>query len=193
METPKTPMDNILNMLSGLSAGHEKALKQGIYNAVALFLLCVVCAAGYGLCIVLNPFLKPLIWALLCGSVLFPFKSSLTTIVQSWFATTEDSTKPLAFSLSIVPISIFDNVSELVGSFLQKYLRYILCVVILLVGILMVYNYTPNILCCLIWRLFMIFNAILGFFISACNIFSVSMIFVNIMKFKGKLFLIHGI
>lgn len=174
METPKTPMDNLLNMLSGLSAGHEKALKQGIYNAVALFLLCVVCAAGYGLFLVLHPFLKPLVWALLCGSVLFPFKSSLTTIVQSWFTTTEISNKPFLLSLSLVPINIFDKLSEFIGSFLQKYLRYILSAVILLVGLLMVYKYTPNILCCLIWRLFMIFNWILVFFISTCNIFSVS-------------------
>ncbi|OXU30627.1 hypothetical protein TSAR_003641 [Trichomalopsis sarcophagae] len=182
METPKTPMDNLLNMLSGLSAGHEKALKQGIYNAVALFLLCVVCAAGYGLFLVLHPFLKPLVWALLCGSVLFPFKSSLTTIVQSWFATTEISNKPFLISLSLVPINIFDKLSEFIGSFLQKYLRYILSAIILIVGLLMVYKYTPNILCCLMWRLFMIFNSVLGLFISACNIFSISAVIIGYLS-----------
>ena len=176
-------MDNLLSMLSGLSAGHEKALKQGIYNAVALFLLCVVCAAGYGLCIVLNPFLKPLIWALLCGSVLFPFKSSLSTIVQSWFTATEESNKPFLFSLSIVPISIFDKISDTVGSSLQKYLRYILSAVVILLGILMVYKYTPNILCCLIWRIFMVFNSILNFIISTCNIFSVCIFRCKIINF----------
>ncbi|XP_011498566.1 PREDICTED: transmembrane protein 245 isoform X2 [Ceratosolen solmsi marchali] len=171
MDIPKTPMENLLNMLSGLSAGHEKALKQGIYNAVALFLLCLVSAAGYGLCIVLSPFLKPLIWALLCGSVLFPVKSSLTTIVQSWFAATEKSNKLFLLSLSIVPVNIFDKLSEFVGSFLQKYLRYILSIFSSLIGISIVYKYLPNIIYCLIWRLFMIVNIILNFFISMCNIY----------------------
>lgn len=174
MDTPKTPMDNLLNMLSGLSAGHEKALKQGIYNAVALFLLCVVCSAGYGLYIVLSPFLKPLIWALLCGSVLYPFKSSLSTIVRSWFLQTEESSKPFLFSLSVLPVSIFDRLSELIGSFLQKYLRYILITIVSLFGFLTIYNYTPNFLCCLISRLFFLLNNILSYFISTCNIYSVS-------------------
>jgi hypothetical protein len=181
MDIPKTPMDNILNMLSGLSAGHEKALKQGIYNAVALFLLCLVSAAGYGLYMVLYPFVKPLVWALLCGSVLFPFKSSLTTIVQSWFAATEESHKPFLFSLSVVPVHIFDKVSEFVGSFLQKHLRYILSIVTLIIGLSMVYKYTPNILCCLIWRLFMIVSITLSFFISICNIYLVSTFYNRII------------
>lgn len=182
METPKTPMDNLLNMLSGLSAGHEKALKQGIYNAVAIFLLCVVCAAGFGLYIVLSPFLKPLIWALLCGSVLYPFKSSLSTIVQSWFVQTEKSSKPLIISLTLLPVNIFDQLSELIGSFLQKYLRYILVVIILLISGLTVYDYTPKFLCFLISRLLMILNNVISFFISTCNIYSVSIICVLFKK-----------
>ncbi|XP_058792430.1 transmembrane protein 245 isoform X2 [Phymastichus coffea] len=174
MDTSKTPMDNLMNMLSGLSIGHEKALKQGIYNAVALLLLCVVCAAGFGLYLVLHPFLKPLIWALLCGAVLFPFKSSLTTIVQSWFASTEDSHKPFLFSLSVVPISIFDKISEVVGSVVHKHLKYIIGAVLALFGLLIVYRYTPNILCCLTWRIFSLSTAFLSLIISVCNSYIIS-------------------
>lgn len=175
MDTPKTPMDNLVNMLSGLSVGHEKALKQGIYNAVALFLLCLLCAAGFGLYLVLHPFLKPLIWALLCGAALFPFKFSLATIVQSWFASTEESHKPFLFSLSVVPVSIFDRISELVGSAIHKHLRYIISALLALIGLLTIYRYTPNVLCCLTWNVFSISSTLLSFIISVCNIYTVSL------------------
>lgn len=172
-------MDNLFNMLSGFSAGHEKALKQGIYNAVALFLLCLVSAAGYGLYIILSPFVKPLIWALLCGSVLFPFKYSLATTVQSWFAQVEASRSPLIVQVSLLPVHIFDNISENVGSFLWTRVKYIVGAISLALATVGVYHYTPNVMTCLAWRMFQVFTTISGFFILTCNIFMVSTILVG--------------
>lgn len=168
-------MDNLFNMLSGFSAGHEKALKQGIYNAVALFLLCLVSAAGYGLYIIMSPFIKPLIWALLCGSVLFPFKYSLATTVQSWFAQVEASQSPLIVNVSLLPVHIFDNISENLGSFLWTRVKYIVGIVSLVLATLGVYHYTPNVLTCLAWRMFQVFTTVSGFFILTCNIFTVQL------------------
>lgn len=166
-------MDNLLNMLSGFSAGHEKALKQGTYNAVALFLLFLVLAAGYGLYIILSPFLKPLIWALLCGSVLFPFKYSLATTVQSWFAKVETSHTPLIINISLLPVHIFDNISERLGSFLWTNVKYIIGVLLLLLTILGIYHYIPVIMTCLDCRIFRMFTAVSEFFIMTCNIYTV--------------------
>ncbi|XP_014205966.1 transmembrane protein 245 isoform X2 [Copidosoma floridanum] len=179
MDTAKTPMDSILQKLAGLSSGHEKALKQGIYNAVALLLLCIVCSAGYGLYIVLGPFLKPLIWALLCGAVLFPIKSSLATVVHSWFSTTQESHKPFLLSLALVPINIFDTTSELIGLVLQNHLRYILCAFMSFTTLLTIYNYTPTILSYSIWKLVAAFNTMLDFFISVCNIYVISLVIIG--------------
>jgi len=173
MENIRSPMDNLFNMLSGFSAGQEKALKQGIYNAVALFFLCLVSAAGYGLYIILSPFVKPLIWALLCGSVLFPFKCSLATAVQSWFAEVEASRTLLIVNVSLLPIHIFDSVSDRVGSFLWMRIKYIVCAVSLTLLTVGVYHYTPNVITCLAWRMFQIFTIISGFFILTCNVFMV--------------------
>lgn len=170
-------MDNLLNKLSGFSAGHEKALKQGIYNAVALLLLSLICAAGYGLYIILSPFVKPLIWALLCGSVLFPFKCSLATTVHSWFSWSETSHRPLVVNFSMIPVYIVDDVSEIIGSFLRKHFKYILGAVSLATIASLVYNYMPNILMCLVWRIGMLGNTVLGFFISTCNSWMVSIIY----------------
>ncbi|XP_025995182.1 transmembrane protein 245 isoform X2 [Solenopsis invicta] len=179
MENVRSPMDNLFNMLSGFSVGQEKALKQGIYNAVALFFLCLVSAAGYGLYIILSPFVKPLIWALLCGSVLFPFKCTLVTTVQSWFAKVEVSQTPLIVNVGLLPVHIFDNVSEKVGSFLWTHIKYIVWVVSLILLVAGVYHYTPYAITCLAWRLFQIFNIVFGFFILTCNVFTVSTILVG--------------
>lgn len=173
MDNVRSPMDNLFNMLSGFSAGHEKALKQGIYNAVALFFLCLVSAAGYGLYIILSPFIKPLIWALLCGSVLFPFKYSLATMVQSWFAQVEASRSPLIVNVSLLPVHIFDNISEILGSFLWTRVKYIIGVISLVLATVGVYHYTPNVITCLAWRMFQVFTTVSGFFILTCNIFTV--------------------
>lgn len=172
---PRTPMNNLLNMLGGLtmSEGHEKALKQGIYNAVALFLLFAGSAAFYGLYFILSPFVKPLIWALLCGSVLFPFKLSLTTAVKSWFTTVETSNSSLLINLAVIPLRFVDDLGEVVGSFLRKNLKYVAPVVIAIPTLLLIYNYTPNILTCILWREFQIANSIINFFVSTCGIYTV--------------------
>ncbi|XP_016767868.1 transmembrane protein 245 isoform X2 [Apis mellifera] len=182
MDSTKSPMDNLFNMLSSFSAGHEKALKQGIYNAVALFLLCLISAAGYGLYIILKPFVKPLIWALLCGSVLFPFKCSLTTIVQSWFEKAEVSHTPLIINLIILPMQIIDKASDSLGSFLWKQMKYIVSAFLLTVLALGIYHYTPTILSCLIWRICLIFNTIFGFFITTCNTFMITFILIGYLS-----------
>ncbi|XP_078033745.1 transmembrane protein 245 isoform X1 [Augochlora pura] len=179
MDNSRPPMDNLFNMLSSLSAGHENALKQGIYNALALFLLCLISVAGYGLYIILSPFVKPLIWALLCGSVLFPFKYSLTTIVESWFEKTETSRTPLVINLTLVPLQIVNKISDNLGSFLWGHVKYIIATFLLGTVGLGLYHYTPNILSCLVWRICMSFNFILGFFITTCNIYTISVLLIG--------------
>ncbi|XP_017879657.1 transmembrane protein 245 isoform X2 [Ceratina calcarata] len=185
MDSTRSPMDNLFNMLSGFSAGHEKALKQGIYNAVALFLLCLISAAGYGLFFILRPFVKPLIWALLCGSVLFPFKYSLTTIAQSWFEKTEASHTPLIIKFTLLPVQIVDKASDNLGSFLWRHIKYIASTFTLAVLSLGVYHYTPTILSCLIWRICLIFNTIFGFFIATCNTY---MIVISLVGYLSALY-----
>ncbi|XP_015514902.1 transmembrane protein 245 isoform X1 [Neodiprion pinetum] len=182
MEAPRTPMDNLLNMLGGFSPGHEKALKQGFYNAVALFLLFAASAAFYGLYFILSPFVKPLIWALLCGSVLFPFKLRLTTAVQSWFVAMESSNKPLIVNVAVIPLRFFDDVSEIIGSLLRKYFTYIGPVLVGIPTLLLIYNYTPSFLTCIIWREFQIANTIINFFVSTCGLLTVTTIVIGYLS-----------
>ncbi|XP_012272149.1 transmembrane protein 245 isoform X2 [Orussus abietinus] len=182
MSLPRTPMDNLMNMLSGLSAGHEKALRQGVYNAVALLLLFSISTASYGLYYILRPFVKPLIWALLCGSVLFPFKLSLADAAQSWFNESEASGKPLFVNALGIPLQIANKISEVLGSFLISHVKYIISIFGFAFVSLVVYNYTPNFLTYFVLRILMICDGILVFFISTCNIYMILVIVVGYLS-----------
>jgi hypothetical protein len=78
----RTPIvENILNMLP---IGHEKALKSAFYNVLALVLSTFVILAFWTVYCILEPFFKPLLWALLVGTVLHPFKANLSAWTRAW-------------------------------------------------------------------------------------------------------------
>jgi hypothetical protein len=159
----KSPFDHVFSFIP---QGHEKALKHALYNAVALFLLMVGTCVAYAVCFILEPFIKPLLWALLCGSVLHPFKYSLTTILQSWFTNLKTNSTPFLFGLAVIPVKFINKISDSVGSFLHQYLFPIIGVGIALPLSVAIYHYTPRLLVCLVQIIgtysFSIINWIVG-------------------------------
>jgi hypothetical protein len=160
-----SPFENVFSFLGSLPQGHEKAVKHALYNALALFLIIISCAAGWGLFIILGPFIKPLVWALLCGSVLHPFKYSLATVFQSWLQTLESTSTVLFFGILMVPVNIVDDISEKIGGQLAKHVKTLGVVAVTAVLLHLLYSYTPHVCICLIWRLGLCSNAALSWFI----------------------------
>lgn len=160
-----SPFENVFSFLGSLPQGHEKAVKHALYNALALFLLLISSAAGWGLFIILGPFIKPLVWALLCGSVLHPFKYSLAAILQSWLQTLESSSTLLFFGILMVPVNIIDDISEKIGGQLAKHVKALLVIGVTAVVLHVFYCYTPHVCICLIWRLGLYSNAALSWVI----------------------------
>lgn len=182
MDTPQTPITPINNIFSLFSAEHENALKQGIYNGIGLFILSLVCAASYALYIILLPFVKPLIWALLCGSVLFPVKFYITNTVQSWFKDMDDCHEPLLVNLTIVPLRIIDNVSECLGKFVHQKIKYVGMLFSIIGVMILFYWYTPGFLIRVVWNLFQFGIEFIVFIIINCNIYLVNLfvkLFIN--------------
>lgn len=170
----RSPLENIFSIIGGLPQGHDKPVKHALYNAVALLLLVVSCATCWALYLVLEPFIKPLLWALLVGSVLHPLKYSLRWRFQRWFRDIEESGTPLLLGMCVLPLSIVNYVAELIGSVLWKYLKWIVGVVVA-VGVLHVlWFYTPQVVVGVLWKFGGLLWSVTNYFIDGANFYVVS-------------------
>lgn len=119
----RSSFDNVFQILP---QGHEKALKKALYNTAANFFVIfasLVVVAGY---FVLQAFLRPLLWAVLCGTFLYPFKRTLTSGLRSWLQGLDQSGTPFAAGLVLLPLKSVHDVSEMVSATLKNHLKLIL-------------------------------------------------------------------
>lgn len=118
----QSPFENIFNIIGGLSEGNEKPMKHGFYNAFAFFILTICCAAVYVLFLILEPFFKPLFWALLVGSILHPFKYKLSRKIKSWFEDLAKCNTSVIVGLMVIPMNVVNYASDTVGlQFIEHY------------------------------------------------------------------------
>lgn len=108
---------------SGLeSKNDEKPYKQAFYNVVGSFLMVIFSAAAWGVFIILQPFLKPLLWALLCGSVLYPFKNRLSKKLRSGIdALDKPSIVHIVTDIICSPLLLFNRVTDKLGNFVSRH------------------------------------------------------------------------
>ncbi|XP_044746913.1 transmembrane protein 245 [Coccinella septempunctata] len=150
----RSPLEGIFNIIGGgLPQGHDKLLKQAVYNAVALLLVSSCCAAGWALFVILEPFTKPLMWAVLVGSVLHPLKRSLRDRFQDWFETLESTNTPVVLGIFLLPMNIVNNISEFIGDTLMRHIKVITSLSCVMVFAPVIYFFTPSLLIRLFWNL----------------------------------------
>ena len=89
----------------------DEARMQALFNALAMLFLLVGACIAAAVYYVLKPFLHALLWAILTGTFLHPFKHRCTTQLNAWLLRLEESKVPLTFGLLLSPLYLFNWVS----------------------------------------------------------------------------------
>ena len=85
---------------------------QAYYNGVALVVLLVAGYICWAVYCVLEPFLHPLLWAVLVGTILHPFKKTWTERIRQWLDGLEHRSIPLSAGLVLSPVFLFNYLSK---------------------------------------------------------------------------------
>ncbi|VEN49353.1 unnamed protein product [Callosobruchus maculatus] len=178
----RSPLENIFSVIGSLPQGHDKPVKHALYNAVALFLLFLSCAAGYAVYMILEPFIKPLMWAVLVGSALHPIKRSLRYKFQTWFETLECTNTPVVFGIILIPFNILNDLSEFIGEIIWTRLKLIIAVCILIPMLHLIYFYTPKIVVAVIWQVIVLSFKSLNFILNISSFWLVLVILVGYLS-----------
>nr|CDJ87801.1 similar to chromosome 9 open reading frame 5 [Haemonchus contortus] len=79
---------------------------------------CGIVLAGICLCCLFALYkamymiLSPMLWAVLVGTVLFPFKKNVTTVIQGWLTELQENNTPLVVGVLAVPLCALEALSE---------------------------------------------------------------------------------
>ena len=117
----------------------EEAWVQACYNAITLLFLfitgCIILAVYY----ILEPFLQPLMWAVLVGMVLHPFKHLSTSGITHWLQYTKRTGIPLSLAAIFTPFFLFDWCSRRLEEAVLRNWRVIAGLALAVGGVLLMY------------------------------------------------------
>ncbi|XP_055616155.1 transmembrane protein 245 isoform X2 [Toxorhynchites rutilus septentrionalis] len=118
----KRSFDGLFNAWLVLrSQGHEKPLRNALYNVMMVAVVGVV----VGVTLVLAPFFKPLLWAFLFGAVLFPAKKRLAEALNRWIERIEKDERHLLIGIVGAPVHGADSLGEFLTEWLMGHLKMI--------------------------------------------------------------------
>ena len=131
------------SMFHVVPEGHDKPLKQAFYNTAATLFAILVCGAAVAVFHILEVFVRPLLWAVLCGTFLHPFKHTLTFYVTAWLQGLRESGTPLIVGTAILPIKLVDKASEALSSLLFRKFKLIICGTLAVPCLYCLYSFAP--------------------------------------------------
>lgn len=123
MNTPDLRSPFVERVISLLPRGHEEAMKQAFYNVAAMCLFIMMASAAMAVYFILEPFVKPLLWAVLVGSVLHPLKRKSAIVACNWLTSLKEENTLLVFGFLSVPVQLLNRGTELLGTALFSHLK----------------------------------------------------------------------
>lgn len=155
------------NSLGRTTSQHDKMLKQAVYNTGANVFVLLAGLGVVALYWVLESFFRPLMWAMLCGAFLHPFKYQVTKNIKSWLSGLKESGTPITLGFFRIPLDLLDSTSENLIQALQRRWRVILLVTCVFLALYVTYHQAPmdsKQFTAFIWNMFVSFSNFIGFF-----------------------------
>lgn len=135
--------------IKNLSKGRE--IKGTIYNIGVVFGIASLVAFIF----VLAPFLKPLLWAVLIGAVVYPMKREMSAAMHNWFSNLEKRDGNIFLNILVIPVRTMDSLGERFVCFVKEHKNVLIGTLITLVSAKFIYEFAPRRLLCYSWRVFM--------------------------------------
>lgn len=142
-------------------------LRQAVYNTGANVFVVLAGLGVVALYWVLESFFRPLMWAMLCGAFLHPFKYQVTKNIKSWLGGLKEAGTPIALGVFLIPIDLLDSASENLIQALQRRWRVIVLVTGVFLALYITYHQAPmdaKQFSSFVWSVVIAFSNFIGFF-----------------------------
>ena len=118
-----------------LPQANEKDIKNAIFNSLTICFVILLIGTLIAVYFVLEPFLRPLLWALLIGSALFPFKHRLTRVTKAWLQDIRKSNKSVTIQSATLPFKVANWIIDGIIDIMVDYSKLLLAIFITLLTI----------------------------------------------------------
>ncbi|XP_050735613.1 transmembrane protein 245-like isoform X3 [Eriocheir sinensis] len=143
-ESAKSPLEHVWRQF--VPQGYDQALRNAFYNVAAIVFVGCVAAAAWSVYMIFQPFVQPLLWAVLCGSLLHPAKHTFTTWTSDWLAEVQSTHGLLSVSVALLPLRVIDTTTEIVGRFVVRHVKGVVMVTVILPLLYIIIHHTPTFL-----------------------------------------------